>query len=126
MKNRVAASFIFLTFALPTFGIDISEDQFAGAAHFVVKTTKATYYSQYCGQTGNWANACFIKKDNGGAIINRFFHIDETQVTGANLVTTANQVEATFYFSEDEYTALNVALSGGGSSALTNVNQLQL
>lgn len=44
MKHRLTAAFIFLTFTLPAFGIDISEDTYAGAPHFIIKTKKATYY----------------------------------------------------------------------------------
>lgn len=44
MKQSFTAAFIFLTFVLPTFGIEISEDTFAGSAHFIIKTKKATYY----------------------------------------------------------------------------------
>jgi len=44
MKYRFTAAFIFLTMALPAFGIEITEDIFAGAPHFIIKTKKATYY----------------------------------------------------------------------------------
>ena len=44
MKYRLTAALIFLTVALPSFGIDISEDTYAGAPHFIIKTKKATYY----------------------------------------------------------------------------------
>lgn len=44
MKHRLAAAFIFLIFALPALGIEITEDNFAGASHFIIKTKKATYY----------------------------------------------------------------------------------
>jgi len=44
MKHRLTAAFIFLTLALPVFGIEISEDNFAGVPHFIIKTKKATYY----------------------------------------------------------------------------------
>ena len=44
MKHRLTATFIFLTLALPIFGIDISEDIFAGVPHFIIKTKGATYY----------------------------------------------------------------------------------
>lgn len=44
MKHRLTAAFIFLTFALPAFGIEITEDIFAGVPHFVIKTKQATYY----------------------------------------------------------------------------------
>lgn len=41
---RLTATFIFLTIAWPSSGIDISEDVFAGAPHFVIKTKQATYF----------------------------------------------------------------------------------
>ncbi len=44
MKHPLTATLIFLTFALPCFGVEISEDVFAGAPHFIIKTKKATYY----------------------------------------------------------------------------------
>jgi len=44
MKYRFTAAFIFLTMALPALGIEITEDIFAGAPHFIIKTKKATYY----------------------------------------------------------------------------------
>ena len=44
MKHRLTAAFIFLFFAVPAFGIEISEDIFAGVPHFIIKTKKATYY----------------------------------------------------------------------------------
>ena len=44
MKHRLTVAFIFLTLALPVFGIEISEDNFAGVPHFIIKTKKATYY----------------------------------------------------------------------------------
>ena len=44
MKHRLTAAFIFLIFALPALGIEISEDTFAGASHFIIKTKKATYF----------------------------------------------------------------------------------
>jgi len=44
MKQRLTATFIFLTLAWPTFGIEISEDTFAGTPHFIIKTKQATYY----------------------------------------------------------------------------------
>lgn len=44
MKRHLTTAFIFLTLALPAFGIEISEDTFAGTPHFIIKTKKATYY----------------------------------------------------------------------------------
>jgi hypothetical protein len=44
MKPHLTAAFIFLIFALPALGIEITEDTFAGAPHFIIKTKKATYY----------------------------------------------------------------------------------
>jgi hypothetical protein len=44
MKHLLTATFTFLAFALPAFGIEISEDTFAGMPHFVIKTKSATYY----------------------------------------------------------------------------------
>lgn len=44
MKHRLTAAFIFLTLAIPVLGIEISEEAFAGAPHFIIKTKKATYY----------------------------------------------------------------------------------
>jgi len=44
MKYRLTTAFIFLFIALSTFGVEISEDIFAGAPHFIIKTKKATYY----------------------------------------------------------------------------------
>lgn len=44
MKHRLTAAFIFWIIALPALGIEITEDNYAGAPHFIVKTKKATYY----------------------------------------------------------------------------------
>lgn len=44
MIYRLSATFVFFAFALPTFGIGITEDTYAGTAHFIIKTKKATYY----------------------------------------------------------------------------------
>ena len=44
MEHRLTAAFIFVIFALPALGIEITEDNYAGAPHFIVKTKKATYY----------------------------------------------------------------------------------
>lgn len=44
MKHRLTAAFIFLTLAIPVYGIEISEEIYAGAPHFIIKTKKATYY----------------------------------------------------------------------------------
>ena len=44
MKRHLTAAFIFLILALPALGIEITEDTFAGAPHFIIKTKKATYY----------------------------------------------------------------------------------
>lgn len=44
MKYCLTAAFIFLTIATPALGIEITEDTFAGAAHFIIKTKTATYY----------------------------------------------------------------------------------
>jgi hypothetical protein len=44
MNYRLAAALVFICMSLPGFGIDISEDTFAGAPHFIIKTKKATYY----------------------------------------------------------------------------------
>ena len=44
MKHRLTATLIFLSFVLPSFGIDITEETFAGSVHFIIKTKQATYY----------------------------------------------------------------------------------
>jgi hypothetical protein len=44
MMHRLTATFICLIFAFPIYGIEIIEDIFAGAPHFIIKTKKATYY----------------------------------------------------------------------------------
>jgi hypothetical protein len=44
MKHRLTATCIFLALALPLFGVDISEDIFAGVPHYVIRTKTATYY----------------------------------------------------------------------------------
>jgi len=44
MKHHLSATLIFLALASPLFGVDISEDIFAGAPHFIIKTKSATYY----------------------------------------------------------------------------------
>lgn len=49
MKHCLTATFIFLALALPVFGIDISEDTYAGAPHFIIKTKSATYYLDKAG-----------------------------------------------------------------------------
>jgi hypothetical protein len=41
MNYRLAAALFFLCMSLPGFGIDISEDTFAGAPHFIIKTKAA-------------------------------------------------------------------------------------
>jgi len=44
MMHPFTATCIFLAFALQAFGVDISEDNYAGAPHFIIKTKSATYY----------------------------------------------------------------------------------
>ena len=44
MKQRFAATFIFLTLALPTLAVEITEGVFADIEHFIIKTKQATYY----------------------------------------------------------------------------------
>ncbi len=44
MMYRLTATFIFLVFAWPAFGVEITEDIFADAPHFIIKTKTATYY----------------------------------------------------------------------------------
>ena len=44
MKHCFTATFIFLTLAIPVSGTEISEEDFAGVPHFIIKTKKATYY----------------------------------------------------------------------------------
>jgi hypothetical protein len=44
MKHRLTATFIFLALALPSFGVEITEDIFAGVPHFIIQTKSATYY----------------------------------------------------------------------------------
>lgn len=49
MLYRLTAALIFLAFGLPVFGVEISEDDFAGVPHFIVKTKTATYYLDKAG-----------------------------------------------------------------------------
>ncbi len=44
MKHPLTATLVFLTFSFSCFGVEISEDIFAGVPHFIIKTKKATYY----------------------------------------------------------------------------------
>jgi hypothetical protein len=44
MKYYLPTALFFLTLATPTLGIEIIEDVFADAPHFIVKTKSATYY----------------------------------------------------------------------------------
>ena len=40
----LSAALIFLIFSIPAMAVEITEDNYAGAPHFIIKTKKATYY----------------------------------------------------------------------------------
>lgn len=44
MKRCLTATCIFFGFVVPAFSVDISEVEFAGVPHFIIKTKSATYY----------------------------------------------------------------------------------
>lgn len=44
MIHRLTATLIFLAIAMPVLGVEITEDEFAGVPHFIIKTKTATYY----------------------------------------------------------------------------------
>lgn len=65
MKYRLTTALIFWVCTIPCFGVDISEDLYAGRPHFIIKTKKATYFldkqggglSRMIDQYGNdWIN----------------------------------------------------------------------
>lgn len=49
MKHCLTATLIFLSMAIPALGIEITEENFAGVPHFIIKTKKATYYLDKAG-----------------------------------------------------------------------------
>jgi hypothetical protein len=106
---------LLLSVLTPTNGTAIP----AAAVKVKVGASTVTSYTQNCGGTTP-TNACFMSLANNG-LINRFWHIDSTLVTGPVVNVTA-QLQIISYFTPQEYTNLNTLLS----NTLTGVTNLRL
>lgn len=94
----------------------------ASAVSVKVGATPSTYYAQYCGGTRN--GGCFVQQNGGGALINRFWDIDESQVTGGT-ISSATPLNLVFYVTPSDFNALNVALTNNGATPLSSYTDLQ-
>jgi hypothetical protein len=98
------------------------------AVQVKIGATAATFYPKWCGGT-TAADKCFMVKTpatGGNVLINRWWHIDATQVTGT-AISASNQLQISTYFTDTEYTALQTQMSANSVlPALTSQTGLSM
>ena len=75
-----------------------------------IGTPTATYYNQYCGDD------CFITNPEGAVAFCRTWDVDNTILT--------EDAEVRFYFTTDEYDAINTEISNQSGTPLTSVDEM--